>query len=551
MDNCKLQVDNIYWERIQLFIEGHSKNIKITNKDFILRDVSGIKEVKANDVETNGNYFKARFNIAILDDGNYLPSGEYLFIYKNNIEYIAQINEDLINPKRYILSKKQWEKYSVLEKINDKRNYLLSYFRNEFQKNGDPKKTKYIVQPTTSISSKNFVLLIIFKKPQYKEKKRKINKLNIRDILFKFIFNISKKLYSRKSNVILFTSDSRAEMSGNFYFVYKEILRQNLDSKYRLHSFFKSKILGRRNFIDKFKFPYLLGKADYIFIDDFHPAFYKVNFRKNQEIIQLWHAVGAFKTVGFSRAGKIGGPFFDSLNHRNYTKVYVSSEKDVLYYAEAFGVKEQNVIPTGIPRTDILFDKNYKEKTIFRMKNKMPCIRGKKVILFAPTFRGNSHNTAYYPFHKINLSMLADYCQENNVIVLFKMHPFIQNSLHIPLKYKKYLKDVSNIREVNDLFFISDILISDYSSLIYEFAIFKRPMLFYAFDLEDYIASRDFYEPYEEFVPGKIVENFDDLLKSLKHNDFEEEKIDRFLKKHYKYYDGKASERIVQDLFGR
>src|SRR5699024_10133421 len=148
------------------------KNIKITNKDFILRDVSGIKEVKANDVETNGNYFKARFNIAILDDGNYLPSGEYLFIYNNNIEYIAQINEDLINPKRYILSKIQREKNSVLEKINDKRNYLLSYFRNEFQKNGDPKKTKYIVQPTTSISSKNFVLLIIFKKPQYKEKKR-------------------------------------------------------------------------------------------------------------------------------------------------------------------------------------------------------------------------------------------------------------------------------------------------------------------------------------------------------------------------------------------
>ncbi|WP_431520345.1 CDP-glycerol glycerophosphotransferase family protein, partial [Staphylococcus aureus] len=68
-----------------------------------------------------------------------------------------------------------------------------------------------------------------------------------------------------------------------------------------------------------------LGKADYIFVDDFHPLIYTVRFRPSQEIIQVWHAVGAFKTVGFSRTGKKGGPFIDSLNHRSYTKAYVSS----------------------------------------------------------------------------------------------------------------------------------------------------------------------------------------------------------------------------------
>ena len=104
------------------------------------------------------------------------------------------------------------------------------------------------------------------------------------------------------------------------------------------------------------------------------------------------------------------------------------------------------------------------------------------------------------------------------------MHPFVKNKLEIPRQYQEYFVDVSEFREVNDILFVTDILISDYSSLVYEFAVFKRPMLFYAFDLEDYITSRDFYEPYETFVPGKIVETFTELMIALEHGDYEAEK---------------------------
>src|SRR5699024_7228645 len=119
--------------------------------------------------------------------------------------------------------------------------------------------------------------------------KNKYNRrmFKIRKLLFKTIFNITKFLHLRKGNTVLFTSDSRKEMSGNFEFVYNEMLRQNLEKKYKIHKMFKSNISARRNFIDKFKFPYLLGKADYIFVDDFHPLLYTVKFRKSQEIIQL------------------------------------------------------------------------------------------------------------------------------------------------------------------------------------------------------------------------------------------------------------------------
>ena len=82
------------------------------------------------------------------------------------------------------------------------------------------------------------------------------------------------------------------------------------------------------------------------------------------------------------------------------------------------------------------------------------------------------------------------------------MHPFIKEKIKFAKNMKTVLKIFLNI-EINDILFISDILVSDYSSLIYEFASFKRPMLFYAFDLENYTLTRDFYESYESFVQEK------------------------------------------------
>lgn len=561
MSKYKLKVVNIYWERIQLFIEGYAEDIEIVSNGFILRNLTETKELQANDVKIDGNHFIARFNVAILDDGNYLPSDQYLLVYKGKFDYIANVNETLLDPLKYELDEEQLEHYEEIETRNGKNNYLLSYFKHEFKRGGDSKKTTYKVIPKISREVNEFVLDIKFQAPKPKEKKivtkykeyrGKYNKrsFKVRNFFFKTIFNITKFFHLKKGNTVLFTSDSRAEMSGNFEFVYNEMLDKKLDEKYKIHTIFKSDITERRKLIDKFRFPFLLGKADYIFVDDYHPLLYTIKFRKSQEIIQLWHAVGAFKTVGFSRTGKKGGPFFNSPNHRNYTKAYVSSENDIPYYGEAFGIKEKYIIPTGVPRTDILFDKDYEQKIIAEMEDELPIIKGKKVILFAPTFRGNGHRSAHYPFFKIDLTRFARYCSENNAVVLFKMHPFVKNKLNIPREYKKYFVDVSDFREVNDILFVTDILISDYSSLVYEFAVFKRPMLFYAFDLEDYITSRDFYEPYETFVPGKIIETFEELIESLDNKDFEEEKVPKFLDKHFKYQDGKSSERIVRDLFG-
>lgn len=559
MKNSKVLITEIYWERVQLFIVGKVENVDLKNTKFMLRNLTETKTFYAHSTKVEGNNFECRFNVAILDNGNYLPSGDYMFIGFCENLIVADIDNGLLQDPDE-LDEIDLEVYENFETSTEKLNFLLRDYSKQFKKGGNSKKNIYSVIPQISREVNEFIIKVNYRKPREpisKLKQKVIDKymsirktlFNIRKFFFQLIFRLGKYSKLRRGNDVLFTSDSRAEMSGNFEFIYNKMIERNIHEKYKIRTIFKPHISERRSLIDKFRFPYLLGKSDYIFVDDFHPLIYTVKLRPNQELIQVWHACGAFKTVGYSRAGKKGGPFFDSLIHRNYTKATVSSETDIPFYAEAFGIKEENILPTGVPRTDIFFDENYEKKIVDELENELPIINNKKVILFAPTFRGSGANTAHYPFFKIDLDKFAKYCEDNNAIVLFKMHPFVKNKLAIPNEYNKYFKDISDFREVNDILFVTDVLITDYSSLIYEFSTFNRSMLFYAFDLEDYIATRDFYEPYESFVPGKIVTTFDELIYSLNNEDFEHEKVKPFLNKHFKYQDGQSSERIVRRIF--
>lgn len=123
--NSKLYIDNIYWERVQLFIEGHSEDIDIEQGKFLLRNLIETKELEANSVEINGNKFTCRFNVAILDDGYYLPSGEYLLINKQELDYIATINSNVIKEQYNNLDEIELEQYNELETNTEKTNLLL------------------------------------------------------------------------------------------------------------------------------------------------------------------------------------------------------------------------------------------------------------------------------------------------------------------------------------------------------------------------------------------------------------------------------------------
>ncbi|MBT2698214.1 CDP-glycerol glycerophosphotransferase family protein [Bacillus sp. ISL-40] len=365
-----------------------------------------------------------------------------------------------------------------------------------------------------------------------------------RKVIFRLLYLLfcTFPLHKKK---ILFASDSRSDLSGNFEFVYQELKRKNLD--YQYHFILKESTRAYKTYWEMVRLAFHLATAKFILLDDFYPMVYPLKIRKGADLIQLWHAVGAFKTFGYSRVGLPGGPDPHSLNHRNYTKVIVSSKNVAKHYAEGFGISENRVFATGIPRTDVFFDQAYQVKVKEELYRGYPILSEKKVIMFAPTFRGDGQQSAYYPKDYLDLEKLY-HALHDEYVFLFKMHPFVKDYWQIPAEYNDFFFDISHYREINDLLFISDLLITDYSSVCFEFALLNKPMIFYSPDVEEYIATRDFYYKYDSFIPGPLARTLDELIETIQNKDFKMEKIETFVDYFFDHTDGKSSNRVVDQL---
>lgn len=365
----------------------------------------------------------------------------------------------------------------------------------------------------------------------------------------RFLFRVFLKMPKSKKKSILFTSGSRAVIGGNEKFINNKLIELGLNKKYKLLYDFKPTITTKKSFIEKVIFVYRLAIADIIILDDYYPEIYYFDYPKEKKIVQVWHACGAFKTIGLERVGKSGSPNFNTRVHRNYTHVPVSSEHSARHNAEAFGISYKCFYPIGVPRTDIFFDEHYGKNIKNKLLNDFPAIKDKnQVILYAPTFRGINATDAYFPFYEIDTTLLGDFLSEENSILLIKMHPFVKAKIRIDNKYKNNIIIIPKDFDVNDILFITDILITDYSSIIYEFSLLNRPMIFYAFDKEEYIYDRDFYEPFEQIVPGKIVETLDELILAIKNKDYDFHKIEGFIEKNFKFSDGKSTQRFIEQI---
>ena len=371
----------------------------------------------------------------------------------------------------------------------------------------------------------------------------------LRRRLFDALLAFHRPRRPRTGRRVLFTSDSRAELAGNLAVVHDRMIERGLDATHRLDTIFKPSIAANRSWRDRWRLPRLLAQADVILLDDYQPIIYRLPPEPDQRVIQLWHASGAFKTVGYSRIGKPGGPSPFWRRHKNYTHAIVSGQHDVPYYAEAFGLPEDRVIPTGIPRMDRFFDPEHRAASIARARDAFPQIAGRFVILFAPTFRGAGPRTARYDYDRVDWAALHAACVAKDAVVIVKMHPFITDPAPIPDALRDRLVDgTRTAMDVNDLLFAVDLLITDYSSIVFEFATQQKPMLFYAYDLEEYVASRDFYVPFEEFVPGRIARSFAEVIAAIERDEYESEKVPVFARRHFDHLDGGATDRVIDEL---
>lgn len=360
--------------------------------------------------------------------------------------------------------------------------------------------------------------------------------------LKRLILNVSTSflsLFCRKK-CILFVSSRRSDITGNISYVNDVLQAKNAKVLFWLEPG-KTKFIKYRKV---FSLAYKIAKSKVIIVDDYTPVLNDIWALKNRKLIQLWHACGAFKTFGFSRIGKDGGPNQTSRNHRSYDYAMVSSSEICRFYAEGFGIDEKKIKPLGVPRTDDFFQEEYKVQIRQKLYEQYPVLKGKKVILFAPTFRGNGAGSAYYPFERFDAGALLKELPEEYVLII-KHHPFVTEVHPVEDSIKDRVLDLSQESEINDLLFITDLLITDYSSVIFEASLLDIPMLFYAFDLEEYVVNRDFYYPFKNFVPGRIVRSLADIVGAIRQQEYEQEKVEHFKHRFFDDLDGRSSERVA------
>lgn len=307
-----------------------------------------------------------------------------------------------------------------------------------------------------------------------------------------------------QNNRVLFLSERLPEQGGNLQLI-QEVFEKDPDIEVtefmNTHTVDALKKKELRECAEK------CAKAKVIILEDFYPQLHQLNIRRETKVVQLWHACGAFKTFGLTRMGKPGGAPQSSMNHRNYDFVSVSSEAIRDIYAEAFAIPTNKVKALGVPRTDGLFRWEEKRQKRELLYEKYPYLRDQKIILFAPTFRGDGNKDAYYPQDAFSLDAFMEKMPEDTACII-KHHPFVHQPVEISDKWQNRVLDLTGKDHINDLLLITDLLITDYSSSIFEAALLEVPMLFYAFDEKEYMASRDFYFEYEEMVPGPVETSF-------------------------------------------
>lgn len=275
--------------------------------------------------------------------------------------------------------------------------------------------------------------------------------------------------------------------------------------------------------------------------DDYFYLFRKFGKKPGQKFVQLWHAAGAFKKFGMD--GTALFPEVDHLYHKDYDLVSVSGEKVRAIYAGAFGVEEDRVKAYGVPRTDELLDSEYVAQVRARILKRFPNLEGKQVILYAPTFRDGKGQDKHDFRPEMDFESLSHSLKENQVFLICP-HPVMQNRI-VTNPYENIIpvEDFTT----NEMMCAADLLVTDYSSVIFEYSLLNKPMVFYCYDYDEY--NRDFYLDYEEDLPGKLLRSYRELEEYICTGDFQEGSRTReFRKRYMSACDGKSGERIAHVL---
>ncbi len=279
---------------------------------------------------------------------------------------------------------------------------------------------------------------------------------------------------------------------------------------------------------------YHIATSKVVVLETYAMPISMLNHKKDLKVIQMWHALGSLKKFGYSVIDKSEGSNLHELAsmHKNYDYILTSSEVARKNFSEAFNYPESSFKIIPLPRTDFLMDKKKQKDITNNIINTYPGLKKKKTILYAPTFRKNGEDE-----EKINeLIKSIDYEKYN---LILKLHPLTK----ININNSKSIIDekYSTIEWLNT----ADYVITDYSAIVYEAALLKKPLFFYTYDFNEYELGRDFYLNYKKDMPGVIKKAAKDIFNAIEKKEFDLNKVESFAHKYVDYHNQDCTLELV------
>lgn len=378
----------------------------------------------------------------------------------------------------------------------------------------------------------------------------------VKDVLFCAVLPAVYRRASKQPispGKVLFLENKERELPESFQVMWSRLSGMP-DLKLEFVSLGETRVRGHQYYRNCIAFVKNVATAQYVFLNDASNVVSCLPLRPETKVVQLWHGCGAFKKWGMSTADLIfGGSREEILRHpfyKNLSLVTVSSSEVVWAYEEAMVLQDEPglVQPTGVSRTDVFFDDDYLAAGRSKIQQLVPAATEKKVIVYAPTFRGRVAQ-AEGP-NALDLAKMKASLGDSHVL-LIKHHPFVKRRPPIPAECSDFAFDVSEKVGINELLCGADLVISDYSSLVFEYSLFERPMIFFAYDRDDYADWRGFYYEYEELTPGPICETTEEVIEQicLASDSFDPSRVRAFRAKFMSSCDGHATDRIIETVF--
>ena len=377
---------------------------------------------------------------------------------------------------------------------------------------------------------------------------------------YRLAFSVAASCLPVKKRLIMFESYLGKQYSCNPRAIY-EYMKETHPNYHMFWSvdkgsvrFFQEKGIP---YIKRFSLKWLIymARAEYWITNSRMPLW--LTKPKHTVYVQTWHGTPLKKLALDMNEVHMPGTNTEKYK-KNFTKE--SAKWDFLLSPNAYSTEifrrafdfHKTIIESGYPRNDYLY--NYKREDVEKIKKQLNLPLDKKVILYAPTWRDNQfYQVGKYKFNlRLDLDLMKEKLGEEYILLL-RMHYLVAESLDLS-RYEGFAFDVSKVQDIRELYVISDMLITDYSSVFFDYANLKRPMLFYVYDIDEYRdVLRGFYFDIEKEAPGPLVYSTEEIIENvnkLKNNDESiNEAINRFYKKFCYLDDGEATKRVVEQIF--